>query len=43
MLAVEALVLMKKKGFDNIPVVNAANCPVGIVDERDLISEGISE
>ena len=38
----EALHLLKTRGGDNIPVVNAAGIPVGILDERDLLEEGIS-
>ncbi len=37
-----ALRLLKSRGIDNIPVVNGSGKPVGILDERDLLSEGIS-
>ncbi len=42
-MAVEVLRLMKKKKFDNVPVIDGAGRPVGVVDERDLMSEGIYE
>lgn len=37
----EALELIKSRGFDNVPVVDAKRRPVGILDERDLLAEGI--
>ncbi len=40
-LAIEAAKMMQEKKFDNIPVVNGKGYPIGIVDERDLLSEGI--
>jgi len=40
-LAIEAARMMQEKKFDNIPVVDTSGHPVGIVDERDLLSEGI--
>jgi len=40
-LAVEAAKMMQQKKFDNIPVVDGEGYPVGIVDERDLLSQGI--
>ncbi|MEE9316524.1 MAG: KpsF/GutQ family sugar-phosphate isomerase [bacterium] len=40
-LAIEAAKMMQEKKFDNIPVIDGKNYPVGIVDERDLLSEGI--
>ncbi|MFH1369632.1 MAG: KpsF/GutQ family sugar-phosphate isomerase [Elusimicrobiota bacterium] len=40
-LAVEAAKILKKHNFDNIPVVNKNSKPVGILDERDLLAEGI--
>lgn len=40
-LAAEAAIILKKHSFDNIPVVNAQGKPVGILDERDLLAEGI--
>ncbi len=43
MMAVEALRLMKSRNFDNVPVVDGSGRPVGIVDERDLMSEGFYE
>jgi arabinose-5-phosphate isomerase len=40
--AMEASKILKKHNFDNIPVVNSAGKPVGILDERDLLAEGIA-
>jgi len=40
-MAVEAAKMMQDKKFDNIPVVDGKGHPIGIVDERDLLSEGI--
>jgi arabinose-5-phosphate isomerase len=40
-LAIEAVRMIQDKNFDNIPVVDKNNCPVGIVDERDLLKEGL--
>ena len=37
----EALEVLKTHGFDNLPVVDAQGRPVGILDERDLLAEGI--
>jgi arabinose-5-phosphate isomerase len=42
-LAIEAAKLLKKNSFDNIPVVSQQGKPVGILDERDLLAEGIVE
>ena len=39
----DALKIMKNKNFDNIPVVDRKKHPVGIIDERDLMAEGIYE
>ncbi|MBU4310682.1 KpsF/GutQ family sugar-phosphate isomerase, partial [bacterium] len=41
-LATEAVRILQEKGFDNIPVVDENNRPIGIVDERDLLKEGIA-
>jgi arabinose-5-phosphate isomerase len=41
-LATEAVRILQEKNFDNIPVVNENNRPIGIVDERDLLKEGIT-
>lgn len=41
MLAVDVAKLLQKRNFDNIPVVDSNNKPIGILDERDLLSEGI--
>ncbi|MHB9156301.1 MAG: CBS domain-containing protein, partial [Endomicrobiales bacterium] len=40
-LAADAAKILKKHSFDNIPVVDSRGRPVGIVDERDLLAEGI--
>lgn len=40
-LAIEAAKMMQEKKFDNIPVIDGKNYPIGIVDERDLLSQGI--
>jgi arabinose-5-phosphate isomerase len=40
-MAVEAATILREHNFDNIPVVNEQGKPVGIVDERDLLTEGI--
>ncbi len=40
-LAIEAKELMQEKKFDNMPVVNSKGEPLGIIDERDIIREGI--
>jgi arabinose-5-phosphate isomerase len=37
----EALEIIKAYGFDNLPVVDGKGRPVGILDERDLLSEGV--
>jgi arabinose-5-phosphate isomerase len=41
-LAADAAALLKKNNVDNVPVVNAQGKPVGILDERDLLAEGIA-
>lgn len=41
MLAVDAAKILQEKNIDNIPVVDKNNKPLGILDERDLLSEGI--
>ena len=41
MLAVDAARILKAHKFDNIPVVDKNGKSVGILDERDLLSEGI--
>ncbi|MDD5022078.1 MAG: KpsF/GutQ family sugar-phosphate isomerase [Endomicrobiaceae bacterium] len=41
MLAVDAAKILQEKNIDNIPVVDRNNKPLGILDERDLLSEGI--
>jgi arabinose-5-phosphate isomerase len=40
-LASEAAKLLKKLRVDNMPVVDAKNRPIGIIDEQDLLAEGI--
>lgn len=37
----EALQLIQSGGFDNLPVVDRQGRPIGILDERDLLAEGI--
>ena len=37
----EALALIRRRGFDNLPVIDGKRKPVGILDERDLLAEGI--
>lgn len=41
-LATEAVRLLEEKKFDNMPVVDEDNYPIGIIDERDLLKEGIT-
>jgi arabinose-5-phosphate isomerase len=41
MLAVNAAKILQEKNIDNIPVVDKNNKPLGILDERDLLAEGI--
>jgi arabinose-5-phosphate isomerase len=40
-MATEAARIMQERNFDNIPVVDAKNRPVGIIDERDLLAKGL--
>ncbi len=40
-LAIEAREILKDNNFDNIPVVDDTGKPVGIIDERDIIREGL--
>ncbi len=40
-LATEAVRIINEKNCDNIPVVDKLNRPIGIVDERDLLKEGL--
>ncbi|MFH1414712.1 MAG: KpsF/GutQ family sugar-phosphate isomerase [Elusimicrobiota bacterium] len=40
-LAIEAREILKKYNFDNIPVVDPDGKPVGVIDERDIIREGL--
>ncbi len=40
-LAVDVAKVLQEKNIDNIPVVDKNNKPLGILDERDLLSEGI--
>ncbi|MGA2090561.1 MAG: KpsF/GutQ family sugar-phosphate isomerase [Endomicrobiales bacterium] len=42
LLAVDAAKILKKHKCDNIPVINKKGKPVGIVDEKDLMAEGIA-
>jgi arabinose-5-phosphate isomerase len=40
-LAIEAAEVLKKYNIDNIPVINDDREPIGILDQGDLLSEGI--
>ncbi|MGM0441603.1 MAG: KpsF/GutQ family sugar-phosphate isomerase [Elusimicrobiota bacterium] len=40
-LAIEARDILKNNNFDNLPVVSEDRKPVGIIDERDIIKEGL--
>ncbi|MCL2799051.1 MAG: KpsF/GutQ family sugar-phosphate isomerase [Endomicrobia bacterium] len=42
MMAVDAARILKKYNIDNIPVVSKDNKPLGILDQGDLLAEGIS-
>lgn len=42
MMAVEAAQILKQYNIDNIPVVDACKKPLGILDQGDLLAEGIS-
>jgi arabinose-5-phosphate isomerase len=42
MMAVEAASILKKHKIDNIPVVDKNNKPIGILEQGDLLAEGIS-
>ena len=42
MMAVEAAQILKQYNIDNIPVVDADKKPLGILDQGDLLAEGIS-
>lgn len=41
-LAIQAARILRQKGFDNIPVVDKTGRPVGVIDEGDLLKEGIA-
>jgi arabinose-5-phosphate isomerase len=40
-LVIEAREVLQKNNFDNIPVVDEDNKPFGVIDERDIIREGL--
>jgi arabinose-5-phosphate isomerase len=40
-LAVEAAKILNKNNIDNIPVVDSHKKPLGVLDQRDLLAEGI--
>lgn len=42
MMAVEAAKILKSYNIDNMPVVDQDNKPLGILDQGDLLAEGIS-
>ena len=37
----DAAALLRKYRCDNLPVVDAKGRPIGLLDERDLLSEGL--
>jgi arabinose-5-phosphate isomerase len=41
MMAVDAAKILKEHNIDNIPVVDATGKPLGILDQGDLLAEGI--
>lgn len=41
-LAVDAAPLFRRFGLDNFPVVDAQGRPVGVLDEKDLLDEGLA-
>jgi arabinose-5-phosphate isomerase len=41
-LAIEAVEVLKKYNIDNIPVVDEDRKPIGILDQGDLLAEGIA-
>ncbi|AKL97805.1 KpsF/GutQ family sugar-phosphate isomerase [Endomicrobium proavitum] len=43
MMAVDAARVLKDYNIDNIPVVDKNNKPLGILDQGDLLSQGIAE
>jgi arabinose-5-phosphate isomerase len=40
-LAAEALQLLRSKKLDELPVVDARNCPIGLLDVQDLLKAGL--
>lgn len=42
MLASEAAEILRTHKFDNLPVIDAKGCSIGIIDERDLMAQGIT-
>lgn len=42
MMAAEAVGLFRQLGLDNFPVVDARRRPVGVLDEKDLLEEGLA-
>jgi arabinose-5-phosphate isomerase len=42
LMAVDAFPLFRRLGIDNFPVVDKAGRPVGILDEKDVLDEGLS-
>ncbi|MDD5611356.1 MAG: CBS domain-containing protein [Candidatus Omnitrophica bacterium] len=40
-LAQEALRILREKKIDEIPVVDAQNRPIGLVDVQDLLKAGL--
>ncbi|MDR1196106.1 MAG: CBS domain-containing protein [Endomicrobium sp.] len=35
--------MLRKHNIDNIPVIDGSGKPLGILDEGDLLAEGISD
>lgn len=42
MIAIKATGILKEYNIDNIPVVGIDDKPLGILDQGDLLAEGIS-
>jgi arabinose-5-phosphate isomerase len=42
LLAAQAAPLFRDMGLDNFPVVDAAGRPLGVLDEKDLLDEGLA-
>lgn len=42
-LAAEVAGLFRRFGLDNLPVVDGRNRPIGLLDEKDLLEEGLAD